>query len=201
MSVAEDRRRILDQLLATGGAGLVGQSDPNWQQTVQPVLNRAPAESTAQLDSAWNDYLTKVQAQRGQYLTDTGLALAQANWYAQLEKDQKAQLAAQLAARGGGGGRGGGGESSASLAAGVSSTPDYGSIFDRLGVGDYEAPPAYRPSTASQAPRLIARITTPNATPSSATPSAESQRAETRGRRGAPGSSTTRRGAGYTRRS
>lgn len=138
MSTIEDRKRALEALLASGGAGL-NQTPGNWQYTVQ-ALSRPDDPRVASTQSMWDDYLASTAA--GRRLDDYGLALATQNWFAQLDK------AKQAGGGGGGGGRRSGGSARAATQYATLPAPSnpYADLWDQLGVGDYTPAPSYTPS-------------------------------------------------------
>lgn len=147
MSTLEQRRKILDQLVATNGAGFNQSQQPNWG-LVMGAINQDVAPRTTEMEQAWQQYADTTSAAKDQALNDYGLALATQNWFAQLEKD----LAKNKQGGGGGGGSKGSGKAKDAPMLSSPQPVDYGSIWDMLGVGDYSGPPSYTPSTQRSRP-------------------------------------------------
>lgn len=110
----EEQRRLLDDLLASQGRGLVAQSTPNaWAQTVTPGIDGPVTGAAQRIADAYAANLAARQAATQARLPVMGLAAAQQNWYAQVDKGLQDQInKAKLRGTGGGhrkkGGGGGG---------------------------------------------------------------------------------------------
>lgn len=113
MSVEDDRRKALDQMLAQRGQTAIGANDRYYGEQIAPVMARPTSDRAAMLDKAWADRNSAVAASATANVGGYGAAL---NALRIQNEEEAARQEAAAKAKKGAGGRGSSG--------GGSSTPD-----------------------------------------------------------------------------
>lgn len=109
MSVEDDRRKALDQMLAQRGQSAIGANDRYFGEQIAPVMSGATSSRAAMLDKAWADRNSAVSASATANVGGYGAALNALR--IQNEEEVARQEAAALAKKRAGGGRKTGGGS------------------------------------------------------------------------------------------